>query len=91
MDDIPFSEKIEENEKKNHILSLHEKWTLIETKEKEFQEFKVSTEVKIEQLKAYEKLKSTDLSEMMTTYEEKLAENLRKMEDFKDKLLKNFY
>lgn len=91
VDDIPFSEKIEENEKKNHILSLYDKWILIENKEKEFREFKVATEVKIEQLKAYEKLKSTDLSEMMTTYEEKLAKNLQEMEDFKDSLLKDFY
>lgn len=90
IEDIPFCEIIKDEDKESHIFSIYDKWSELERKQKEFQKMKTATEVKIEQLKAYEELKETDLSEKLSAYEKKLQENLKEMEDFKESLLKEF-
>ena len=88
LEDIQFAEKIPSKKIVSHMKSISDKWLTLEKRKEEFEKNKFITEIKIHQIKAYEKLKSEDLSEKVSLYERKLEENLKEMEEFKDKLLK---
>lgn len=88
LEDIQFAEKIPSKKIASHMKSISDKWLMLEKSKEEFEKNKFITEMKIHQIKAYEKLKSEDLSEKVSLYEKKLAENLKEMEEFKDKILK---
>ena len=88
LEDLQFAEKIPFEKVVSHMQSISDKWLTLEKRKEEFEKNKFITEMKIHQIKAYEKLKSEDLSEKISLYELKLEENLKEMEEFKDNLLK---
>ena len=88
LEDLQFAEKIPFEKVVSHMKSISDKWLTLEKRKEEFEKNKFITEMKIHQIKAYEKLKSEDLSEKISLYELKLEENLKEMEEFKDNLLK---